>query len=125
MTLVLDAGALIGYDRGDRTIRAFLERAVRNGTDVRTTTGAVAQVWREGARQARLVLLLRGVLEVELTTQRARRVGELLAAAALSDVIGGSVIDSASDGDEVLTSDPADITALAAASGKTLLITPV
>jgi hypothetical protein len=39
MTLVLDAGALIAYENGDRTVRAFLERAGRDGVGVRTTTG--------------------------------------------------------------------------------------
>jgi hypothetical protein len=67
VTPVLDAGALIAYEDGDPTVHAFLERASRTGVDVRTTTGAVAQVWRNGARQARLTLLLQGLLEVELT----------------------------------------------------------
>ncbi|MGH3908450.1 MAG: hypothetical protein ACRDTE_30330 [Pseudonocardiaceae bacterium] len=57
MTLILDAGALMAYEHGDRTVRAFLERASQTGVDVRTTSGAVAQVWRDGARQARLAML--------------------------------------------------------------------
>lgn len=125
MTLVLDAGALIAYEDGDRTVRAFLERASRTGVDVRTTTGAVAQVWRNGARQARLTLLLQGLLEVELTRDRARRVGTLLGRAGRRDVIDGSIIDAAVDGDEILTTDPDDITALAHNSGKNLIVTRV
>jgi hypothetical protein len=125
VTLVLDAGALLGYDRGDRVVQAFLERAARSRTEVLTTTGAVAQVWRNGARQARLALLLRGVLEVELGVPDARRVGALLGAAERTDVVDGSVVDAATDGDEILTSDPDDIAALAAASGKTLIVTQV
>jgi hypothetical protein len=125
VTLVLDAGALIAYEQGDRTVRAFLERAGRTGVDVRTTTGAVAQVWRNGARQARLTLLLRGLLEVELTRDRARRVGALLGRAGQRDVIDGSIVDAAIDGDEILTTDPDDITALAQNSGKNLIVTRV
>ncbi len=125
MTLVLDAGALLAYDRGDRTVRAFLERANRTGVDVRTTTGAIAQVWRDGARQARLVMLLRGVLEVELSSGRARHIGVLLGDSRRCDVIDGSVVDAATDGDEILTSDLVDITALARASGKNLVVTRV
>ncbi|MGH3480913.1 MAG: hypothetical protein ACRDQD_29305 [Nocardioidaceae bacterium] len=113
MTLVLDVGALIAYERGDRTVRAFLERAGQTGVDVRTTTGAVARVWRDGARQARLTLLLQGLLEVELTRERARPIGTLLGRAGRHDVIDGSIIDAAVDGDEILTTDPDDITALA------------
>jgi len=125
VTLVLDAGALLAYDRGDRTVQAFLERASRTGSDVLTTTGAVAQVWRNGARQARLSLLLRGVLEVELSRSQSRRVGILLGVAGRPDVVDGSVVDAADDGDEILTSDPLDIAALAEASGKTLIVTRV
>lgn len=125
MTLVLDAGALMAYEHGDRTVRAFLERAGRTGVDVRTTSGAVAQVWRNGARQARLALLLQGLLEVELTRERARRVGMLLGRAGRRDVIDGSIVDAALDGDEILTTDPDDITALAQNSGKSLIVTQV
>jgi hypothetical protein len=123
--LVLDAGALLAYDRGNRTVQAFLERASRNGTDVITTTGAVAQVWRNGSRQARLALLLRGVLEVEFGPAHARRVGALLGTARASDVVDGSLVDAAADGAEILTSDPGDIAVLAAASGKTVIVTRI
>jgi len=123
VTLVLDAGALIAYEHGDRTVRAFLERAGRTGVDVRTTTGAVAQVWRDGARQARLTLLLKGLLEVELTRERARRIGMLLRRADERDVIDVSIVEAAVDGDEILTTDPDDIVALAEHSGKNLIVT--
>ncbi len=45
MSLLLDAGALIAYERGSRTVQAFLERAYRQSDDVRTTTAVVAQSW--------------------------------------------------------------------------------
>jgi len=125
VTLVLDAGALIAYEHGERTVRAFLERASRTGVDVRTTTGAVAQVWRNGAHQTRLTLLLQGLLAVELTGERARHVGTLLGRANRRDVVDGSLIDAATDGDEILTTDPDDITALARNSGKNLIVTRV
>jgi len=125
VTLVLDAGALLAYDRGDRTVRAFLERAVRTGAEVRTTSGAVAQVWRNGASQARLEMLLSGVLEVELGRSESRRAGALLGVARRADVVDASVVDAATDGDEILTSDPDDIASLAWASGKTLIVTQV
>ena len=41
------------------------------------------------------------------------------------DVVDASLIDLARDGDEILTSDPGDLAALAFAAGKTLIITPV
>ena len=125
MTLILDAGALLAYERGDRTVRAFLERASRTGVEVLTTSGAVAQVWRDGARQVRLALLLRGLHEVELTRERARRVGTLLGQARQRDVIDGSLVDAAADGDEILTTDPDDLTTLAENSSKNLIVTQV
>ena len=125
MTLVLDTGALLAFDRGDRTVRALLERAVRTGVDVVTTTGAVAQAWRGGDCQARLALLLMGTLEVELTRQRSRSIGVLLGESGARDVVDASIVDAARDGDEILTSDPDDIVLLAHSSGKTLVITPV
>ena len=125
MSLVLDTGALIAYERGSRTVQAFLERAYRSGEDVRTPTGVVAQAWNGGPKQAPLARLLRGVDERELSSEQARSVGQLLRRAAATDVIDGTVVDVANDGDEVLTADPADIRALAAAAGKRLLVTRV
>ena len=125
MTLVLDAGALVAFENGNRVVQAFLERARADGIDVRTTTGVVAPVWRGGPRQARLALLLKGVLEVDLSPGRARGVGLLLGTAGLCDVVDGSVVEAASDGDEILTSDPDDITAVARASGCNVIVTRV
>ncbi len=125
MSLVLDAGALIAYERGSRTVQAFLERAHRQGEDVRTTTAVVAQTWHGDSKQARLATLLRGVDERDLTSDQARLVGRLLRQAGTADVVDGTIVDIANDGDEILTSDPADIRALALTAGKKLLITRV
>ncbi|MGH3545761.1 MAG: hypothetical protein ACRDPW_07540 [Mycobacteriales bacterium] len=125
MSLVLDAGALIAYERRSQQVTLLLERALRNKVGVVTTTGVVAQVWHSGARQARLALLLGGVAEVELSSAQARRVGVLLSAAGRSDVVDASVVDAARDGDEILTSDADDIVELARSCGKNLLVTPV
>lgn len=125
MALILDAGALIGFERGNRTVIAFLEIAQREHVPVRTPTAAVAQAWRSGARQVRLVRLLRGVDERSLDPAVARRVGELLGDAGSADVVDGSVVDSAVSGDEVLTSDPGDLAVLAEAAGKRLTIVPL
>jgi hypothetical protein len=125
MSLLLDAGALIGFERGDKTVHAFLVRAHQDDVDVRTTSAVVAQTWRDPARQVALVRLLRGVDEAELTKRRSRAVGELLASAGTVDVVDASLVEAAIDGDEILTSDPQDIAALAEAAGKTLVVTPV
>lgn len=125
MSLVLDAGALIAYEKGSRDVQAMLETAEEAGEALRTSTAVVAQAWRDGARQAHLAQLLRGVEEVELTSRRARNVGTLLRRARSKDVVDATLVELAGDGDEILTSDPGDLQKLAQASGKTLIITRV
>lgn len=125
MSLVLDAGALIAYERGSRTVQAFLERASREGDDVRTSTAVVAQTWHGDPTQVRLARLLRGVDECELTCARARSVGRLLRQAGTIDVVDGTIIDIARDGDEILTSDPGNLRQLAASGGKAVIVTLV
>ncbi|MBX3192912.1 MAG: hypothetical protein KF819_38360 [Labilithrix sp.] len=125
MTLLLDAGAFIAFERGSRVVQAFLERAQRGGEPVRTTAGVVAQVWRRPAAQATLSRLLRGIEELPLESSGARRTGVLLGVAKRTDVVDGSLVDAARDGDEILTSDPGDLVALARAAGKTLLVTRI
>ncbi|MBA3391007.1 MAG: hypothetical protein H0T89_00095 [Deltaproteobacteria bacterium] len=125
MSLVLDAGAFIAYERGDRTVHAFLLKAAEAEDSVKTSTGVVSQVWRDGARQVALAQLLRGVEEIALTPQRARAIGELLRLARSTDVVDASLVELARDGDEILTGDPDDLLQLANQSGKTLVITPV
>ena len=125
MSLLLDAGALIAYERGSRTVQAFLERAYRRSEDIRTTTAVVAQAWHGDPRQARLAVLLRGVDERELTSDQARLVGRLLRTAGTTDVVDATIVDIANDGDEILTSDPSDIRTLAVTARKTLIVTQV
>lgn len=112
MTLVLDAGALIALDRLDRRVVAHVRVAHQNDTPVVTSAAAAAQVWRDGARQANLVRMLRGVHVAKLSEQTYRGVGELLAASATSDVPDAHLAGLATAGDTVLTSDPDDINAL-------------
>jgi hypothetical protein len=121
----LDAGALIAYERGHRTVQAFLEQASEAEDPIKTSTGVVAQVWRKPARQALLTQLLRGIEEIPLTPERARAVGVLLRQARTADIVDASLVELARDGDEILTDDPRDLVHLATHSGKTLVITPI
>lgn len=125
MSLLLDAGAFIAFERGSRVVQAFLERAQRRGEPVRTTTGVMAQIWRRPSVQARISRLVAGIEEFPLDGAGARRTGILLGSAKLSDVVDGSLVDAARDGDEILTSDPDDLVRLAHAAGKTVIVTPV
>jgi hypothetical protein len=108
-SLILDSGALIAIERGDRRVGAVVSEAARAGVDAVTASACVAEVWRDPARQVRLTRALSGVIEVSLDVQAARRCGELLAIAKTSEVADAAVTLLANVGDVVLTSDPADI----------------
>ena len=92
---------------------------------IRTSSAVVAQVWRGGSRQARLASALSTVDEWALDPERSRTIGMLLGLAGVDDVIDASVVDLAVDGDEILTSDAADIRALVSAAGRRVTVTPV
>jgi predicted nucleic acid-binding protein len=108
---VLDAGALIALDRGDRDAWALLTETHRAGQRPVVPAPVIAQAWREGRRQARLARVLSGAELVPADGPVARRAGELLGQSRTTDVLDALVALAAQDrpGCEVLTSDPADI----------------
>jgi hypothetical protein len=110
--LVLDTGALIAFERGDRQVAALIEATRRRKDRVVTSSGCVAQAWRDGARQALLVRLLAGTAEQALDPSRSQSVGELCAAAGTTDVIDAHLALLAHDGGAVVTSDPGDLAVL-------------
>jgi len=117
MTLVLDAGAFIAVERADRRVMALLAREQRAGRTPITHGGVVGQVWRGDARQARVSRLLGASTVVALDDALGRASGALLARSGTPDVIDAAIVLIAADGDEILTSNPEDLAALAAASG--------
>jgi predicted nucleic acid-binding protein len=111
----LDAGALIAIERGNDEVRALLREAVDRGMEVHVVPEVVAQVWRGGARQARLgsVLSARGVDTPAYDVHAAREVGRLCGATGHHDVVDAHVVWHArSRGHLVVTSDPDDLLAL-------------
>ena len=118
MAVVLDTGALVAFDRGDRSVAALLEAARQRRDPLRTSSGCVAQSWRSGGpRQARLAVLLRAVDERALAPGASRQVGELCRRSALDDVVDAHVASLVADGDVVLTSDAEDLRGLLRAQG--------
>ena len=117
MALFLDAGALIAVDKRDRTVGTRLSVAREEGLPIRTPATVLAQVWRNGARQANLARVLSGAEVLPLDEDDARRAGELLAATATTDVVDAHVATLVEPGDHVLTSDPQDIGRLIVARG--------
>jgi hypothetical protein len=115
--LVLDAGAFVAVERGDRDVVALVKRERMAGRPPVTSGGVVAQVWRGGrGRQAELARLLAGVQVAAIDDSLGRRAGMLLARSGQSDAIDAAVVCLAADGDDILTSDPGDLRALAEAA---------
>jgi hypothetical protein len=116
MGVTYDTGALVAADRGERRQwarhRALLARRV-----VPTVPSPVlAQAWRGGSRQALLSRLLAGCDVEALDAARARAAGTLAGAAGAADIVDACVVEGAlRRRDLVISSDPGDLTALAAA----------
>lgn len=119
MSVVLDAGAFVAVERGDRDLIAIVKRERFADRAPLTSGGVVGQVWRGGhGRQANLARLLAGVDVIPIDEEVGRRVGVLLAAAGVDDVVDAAVVLLAHDGDEIFTGDPTDLRALATAAGR-------
>lgn len=116
MTYLLDAGALIAVERGDRALAARVVDTRRVGETVITHGGVVGQVWRGSPRQATLARLLSVVRVVALDDHLGRRAGRLLAASGGSDVVDAAQVSRAGHGDTILTSDVDDVAILVAAA---------
>lgn len=120
---MLDAGALLAVDRGDRSMIARLRVAQQHGLQLRTTAIVVAQVWRDPAgRQAELARLLRAVDHRLIDEELGRAAGVLIGRSGTNDPIDATVVLVAEHGDRILTSDIADLKRLATAARKRVAI---
>jgi hypothetical protein len=116
--LILDAGAFMAAERGDDDVAALVKRERKHGRVPLTNGGVVAQVWRGGnGKQVPIARLLASAHVIPVDNELGRRAGQLLARTGTSDAIDASVICLTQDGDDVLTSDPAELQALARAAG--------
>ncbi len=104
--VILDAGALIAFERSDRRVVRLLELA----EEVHVPAGVVAQVWRNPSRQVRLVRLL-ATYEVavqQLDFETAKAAGHLCGATGTADVIDASVVLLARGRNGVIVTSDAD-----------------
>lgn len=121
--LVLDAGALIAFWRGDRAIKAILTTALALRSRIFVPTSVLAQVWRGGPGVATLVRLLDAGEFDPLVETRAKEIGLRLGERAASDVVDAHVVCCAVEFQAAIaTSDPEDIQALAAPGEQLTLI---
>lgn len=118
MTLVLDRGALIALERDERAMWTRMKATQVAGNVPITHGGVLGQVWRGGPRQARLAQALRGIDVVPLDERLGRAAGALLGQVGQTNVVDAAVVLLASDGDDIVTSDPDDLSPLIAASGR-------
>lgn len=113
---MLDAGALIAIERGDRDIARRLRRSADRSQPVLIPASCLAQVWRDGSRQARLTTALKEPTTsvIDLDGSSARRIGEMLGRATNADVVDAhAALVVERTGGTILTSDPDDIRRLA------------
>jgi hypothetical protein len=123
MGITYDSGALIAADRAERRIWAR-HRALLALREVPTAPApVVAQSWRGGGRQALLARLLAGCDVEALDEVQARAGGSLAARAATTDIVDACVVEGAiRRRDLVVSSDPDDLQAIAAAVSRRLEI---
>jgi hypothetical protein len=113
--IVLDSGALIQFERGDRVVIALIEATSRRHDPIIVPAGVLAQVWRDGRKQTRLArLLAKPEVAVEpLDDLRARATGQLCGVTRTRDVVDASVVLCArARGHRIVTSDPDDLARL-------------
>jgi len=125
LKLVLDAGAFIAFERGDRMVAALLKRELLARRRPRTHGGVVGQVWRGGARQARIARLFQAIEVVGLDLDVGRRAGLLLGRTRQSEVVDAALVLLASDDDWLVTSDPEDLHPFAQRAGLHVELIPV
>lgn len=123
MGVTYDTGALIAADRGERRMWAR-HRALLVRRQVPTVPAPVlAQGWRGTPRQANLARLLAGCDIEALDDTRAKAAGTVAASARVSDIVDASVVEGAlRRHDVIISSNPGDLLAIAAATGQHLEI---
>jgi hypothetical protein len=122
MGVTYDTGALVAADRGERRQWAR-HRALLNRREVPVVPAPVlAQAWR-GSRQALLSRLLTGCDTETLDDTQARATGALAARSATTDIVDACVVEGAlRRHDLIISSDPGDLHAIAAAISRHLEI---
>ena len=119
MTVVLDAGAFVAIERNSREVATVIKRELLAGRPPVTHGGVIGQVWRGGqGRQASMARFVANVDIRALDEALGKQAGVLLGAARARDVVDAALVLLAEDGDEIFTSDPRDLRALARASGR-------
>ncbi|MGH3767960.1 MAG: hypothetical protein ACRDTX_22900 [Pseudonocardiaceae bacterium] len=123
MSVTYDAGALIAVDRDDPLMFARHRQAVVRGVVPVVPAPVIWQVWRDGAKQARLARFLKSCWVEPVDDDSARDAGVLLGRTGTLDGVDAAVVLSAQRrGGLVYTSDPDDLGLLAGYLGKATFV---
>ncbi len=123
MGVTYDTGALIAADRGERRIWARHAALLARRQVPSVPAPVVAQAWRGSPRQVQLPRLLAGCDVEAFDDARARATGALAARASTTDIVDAAVVEGAlRRRDLIVSSDRADLLAIASAVGVRLEI---
>jgi hypothetical protein len=124
--LILDAGAFVAAEWGNREVLARVKHERRLGRAPLTNGAVVAQIWRGGrGRQVPVAQLLASVEVAPVDHVLGKQAGLLLARTGRHDAIDASVVCLAQDGDDILTSDAGDLLDLVRTAGVHVELIPV
>lgn len=114
--LILDSGAVIAVQRGNRLVDAHIATAAARGEDVVVPAVVVAECIRGGTADAPIHRLLHASHVPFLGGRLAQAAGRLLAAAGMTAAVDALVVAEAIRGGPcvLLTTDPDDLGRLAA-----------
>ncbi|MDQ4142681.1 MAG: twitching motility protein PilT [Actinomycetota bacterium] len=121
--MILDAGALVAAERNERDVWLQLHLAfVENEVPI-IPSPVLAQVWRDGPRQARLAQLVKNCHVESFDADAAKVVGIMCGKAGTTDIVDASVVHLASvTGFSVMTSDPRDLKLIGEANDVTVQV---
>ena len=115
---VYDTGVLLAVERDDRRMLSIHRLAIDDLRQLVVPTVVVAQVWRDGRRQAKLARFLETCEIRGVGIEVAKAAGVICGKAGTRDAVDAIVATMALVlGATVFTSDPDDIKRLGAASG--------
>jgi len=121
--MILDAGVLVSLDRREPAANMFIKTTDEDDIALHTSEAVIAQVWRDGARQARLAAFLKTVEIHPLDDGRA--VGRVLRDSGTSDVVDAHLGLLAEQlDDEILTGDVDDLRRVVAALTRPVGVLP-
>ena len=108
--MIYDAGALVAAERGEPRLRALHHQWLAYEISPVVPSPVLAQVWRNGSRQARLARLLRGCRVLPTSEEVSKQAGVILGCSRSTDAIDAIVIATAINYRAiVVTSDPNDL----------------